>query len=115
MKAVKHSLEYHRAMDTEQVCQRIKMGDSIETPRDVDQVAYFRSRTDAAAAAEELRGAGYRVTITRRGFGTLAVEAHMLSQVDQPTVDSFVEKFYALVERHNGVYDGWGGPVVLGP
>jgi hypothetical protein len=114
MKVVKHSLEHHRAMDAEQVCQRIKMGDKIEIPREVDQVAYFRSRPSATAAANELRDGGYRVAVTRHGLATLALKALILSPVDQATVDVFVGDFYALVERHNGVYNGWGGPVVLG-
>jgi hypothetical protein len=114
VKVVKYSLEHHRAMDAEQVCQRIKMGDMIETPRDVDQVAYFRSRANASAAATELREMGYRVVIARHGLATHGLEAHIFSPVDQVTVDTFVGDFYALVERHNGVYNGWGGPVVLG-
>jgi hypothetical protein len=113
VKVEKHTLEYHRAMDSEQVAQRAKMGDQLDVAREVDQFAYFDRRAKAAAAAAELGSGGFRTSIRRKGLGTFLLEAHMQSPVEQAAVDEFVARMYDLVERHGGIYDGWGGTVVL--
>jgi regulator of RNase E activity RraB len=113
MKHVKHPLEYHLSVDTEQTSQRVKLGDRLEAPREIDHSAYFRKRTDAEAAAAELCDDGFRTSISRHGFGAFALEARTESDVEPDTVDAFVERIYDVVERHGGIYDGWGGPVVL--
>jgi regulator of RNase E activity RraB len=113
MKPVKHPLSYHLALDTEQVVQRVKMGDQLERAREIDHTAFFPKRAQAEAAAAELSEDGFRVSVSRRGLGTFVMEAHTESDVEEETVDEFVKNIYELVERHGGIYDGWGGPVVL--
>jgi len=112
-KRAQRSLEAHHSMDVEQVSQRVKMGDQLSVAREIDHTAYFHSRTDAAAAAAELREAGYRVDLSRRGFGSILLEAHTLSDVEWETVEAFMPTMYKLIDKHHGVYDGWGGDVVL--
>ncbi len=113
MKHQQQSLELLRSMCSEQLTQRIKMGDHLDVPRDVDHTAYFFKRTDAAAAAAELTAAGFRVSLARQGFGKVRLEATVDSDVEWETVDQFVPKMYDLITRHHGIYDGWGGSVVL--
>jgi regulator of RNase E activity RraB len=113
MKTVKHPLAYHLGLDTEQVVQRVKMGDQLDRVRQIDHTALFPKRAQAEAAAAELAEDGFRVDISRRGFGTFVMEAHTESDVEEETIDGFVKRIYELVERHGGVYDGWDGPIVL--
>ncbi|MDO7881481.1 ribonuclease E inhibitor RraB [Antiquaquibacter soli] len=101
------------SMCTEQLAQRVKLGDVLSTPRVVDHTATFRKRADVAAAAAQLRDSGYTVRVSRRGFGTYLLEATTTTDVEWETVDEFVEQVYQVVAAHRGVYDGWGGSVVL--
>lgn len=101
------------SMCTEQLAQRVKLGDVLSTPREVDHTAYFRKRADVSAAAGELSRAGYKVNVSRRGFGTYLLEASETTDVEWETVDEFVEQVYQIVAANRGVYDGWGGSVVL--
>lgn len=100
-------------MNSEQSSQRIKMGDQLERPREVEHFAYFAKRAGALAAAAELDDDGFRTTIGKRGFGTYSLEARTESDVELETSDAFVERMHELIERHGGIYDGWGGPVML--
>lgn len=113
MKHQQQPLELLHSMCSEQLSQRVKMGDHLEVPRDVDHTAYFAKRTDADAAAAELSAKGFSVSVTRRGFGSFALSAHITTDVEWETVDDFVPTMYALIMSHRGVYDGWGGAVVL--
>lgn len=113
MKVRKRDLDELHSMCTEQLAQRVKMGDQLGTPREVDHTAFFRKRADAAAAASDLSRSGFTVHVSRRGFGTYLVEASATTDVEWDTVDEFVDDVFEIVSRHNGVYDGWGGGVVL--
>ena len=53
MKREQQSLELMRALDAEQDTQRLKMGDSLSTPRPIDHFLYFRSKPDADKAAAD--------------------------------------------------------------
>ncbi len=113
MKLRKQSRAEVHSMCTEQLTQRVKMGDVLSSPREVDHTAYFRKRSDAATAAAELSRDGFVVRVARRGLGAFLLEASATTDVEWDTVDSFVDRVYELVTRHNGVYDGWGGGIVL--
>ena len=62
MKVRKQSRAEVHSMCTEQLTQRIKMGDVLSSPREVDHTAYFRKRSDAASpaspASSKTRAAG---------------------------------------------------------
>jgi regulator of RNase E activity RraB len=113
MKVRRQSLDSLLSMNSEQTSQRVKLGDQLEAPREIEHFAYFAKRAAAESAAAELADDGMRTTISRRGFGTFALEAHTESDVELETADAFVERMYTLIDKHGGVYDGWGGPVVL--
>ena len=113
MKHQQQSLELLHSMCSEQLSQRVKMGDHLEVPREVDHTAYFAKRVDAQAAADDLSKQGFKVSVSRRGFGSFALEAHITTDVEWDTVDNFVPKMFDLITSHHGVYDGWGGSVVL--
>lgn len=101
-----------RAMDAEQTAQRIKLGDRLEVAREIDHFLFFRRKADAQAAALELNDDGFTSSIERKRL-TWSVEAHTASDVELDSVDGFVERMFDLAHRHNGVYDGWGAPVIL--
>jgi hypothetical protein len=113
MKHTQQSLELLHSMCSEQLSQRVKMGDHLDVPREVDHVAFFAKRADADAAAGELATKGFRVSVARRGFNSFALEAAIDTDVEWDTVDEFVPQMFDLITRHHGVYDGWGGDVVL--
>jgi regulator of RNase E activity RraB len=98
-------------MSSEQLAQRVKMGDHLDLAREVDHFAYFRHKAEADAAAKELLGDGYRVSISRKKL-TYHLVAHTESSLEPSTVDDFVRTEYELINRHGGIYDGWGGPIV---
>lgn len=101
-----------RAMDAEQTAQRTKLGDRLEVAREVDHFLFFRHKSDARAASVELNDDGFTSSIERKRL-TWSVEAHTASDVELDSVDRFVEHMFDLAHRHNGVYDGWGAPVIL--
>ena len=113
MKISPRSLESLLAMNSEQLSQRVKMGDHLESPRRVEHFAFFRSRTAADEAADELRALGYEVELRRKGF-TFHLEARIDSDIEPETADKFLVEMHSLIDSHGGIYDGWGGPVVLG-
>lgn len=112
MKHQQQSLESMRAMDAEQDTQRLKLGDQLSVAREIDHVAYFVKKRGAQSAAEELAEDGFRVSISRKGF-TWMLEARTEGDVELPSVDEFVARMFELVQRHGGIYDGWGAPVIL--
>jgi hypothetical protein len=113
MKTKQITREELHSMCTEQIAQRVKMGDVLSSPREVDHTAYFRKRSDASAAAAELSRAGFAVNVHRRGFGAYLLEATATTDVEWETVDEFVDRVYQIVCANRGLYDGWGGSVVL--
>ena len=112
MKHEQQPLESMRAMDAEQETQRLKLGDQLAVAREIDHFGYFRKKAGALSAAEELAEDGFRVSISRKGL-TWLLEARTESDVELPTVDDYVARMFELMQRHGGVYDGWGAPVVL--
>lgn len=113
MKRQQRTLELLHSMCSEQLSQRVKLGDQLDVPRDIDHTAYFFTRADAAAAAAELTAAGYVVTFSRKGFGGWLLEAHITTDIEWETVEAFMPELFELIVRSRGIYDGWGGPVVL--
>ena len=111
MKLVAQSLESLLAMNSEQLAQRVKMGDHLETAREIEHFAYFRSRAGAEAAASELRDDGFRVELHRKRL-TWHLVARTESSLEPHTADEFLQVLYALIERHGGMYDGWGDPLI---
>lgn len=109
----RHSLEELRAMDSEQLTQRVKMGDHLEVAREVAHFAHFPRRAPADAAATELQAAGFRVSVERKGLLGAALVARTTSTIEPQIADGFVCHMYSLVESHGGNYNGWDGPVVL--
>src|SRR5688572_20692440 len=105
MKRTQQSLESLRAMSSEQLAQRVKMGDHLDLPRDVDHFAYFKHKKQADSAAAELLDDGYRVSMSRKKL-TWHLVAHTESTLEPSTVDSFVRSEFELINRHGGVYDG---------
>ena len=113
MRREQQSLELMRALDAEQDTQRLKMGDSLSTPRPVDHFLYFRSKAEADAAATELLDQGFRTKVSRKGFHDWLLEAQNESDVELETVDALSDWMFAFAGRHGGIYDGWGAPVIL--
>lgn len=106
-----HDLAQQLTMARQQIDQRAGMGDRLDVPRPIDHSAEFKRRDRAEAAAEELRTLGYDVTLGKRGLRKVLVEATKHSSVDLETAESFTREVFAVIDRHGGDYDGWGGPV----
>ncbi len=87
-------------------------GDQVRSPRPIDHLAGFRSRSAATAAGEELTAAGYRVDGLYRRLLTVWLEFSAMTPVDHATAAAFTREIVAVVGRHGGRYDGWGGFLV---
>lgn len=101
------------AMNSEQLAQRVKMGDHLERARPIEHFAYFGGGTQARAAATELRDDGFDVDVRRTWF-TWHLTARTESSLEPDTAEGFVLRMFDLIRRHGGDYDGWGGPLSLG-
>ncbi len=87
-------------------------GDQVASPRPIDHLAGFRTRSAATAAGAELTAAGYRVDGLRRRFLTVELEFSAMTAVDHGTAAAFTREVVEIVGRHGGRYDGWGGFLV---
>ena len=112
MKPVRRSLDELLTINSEQAVQRLKMGDHVTVAREIEHFAYFPRMAGAKAAAEELSACDFRTTLSRQGFGTVLLVARVDSDVERDSTDAFVRELFALVERHGGFYDGYGGRIV---
>jgi hypothetical protein len=92
--------------------QRIQLGDALEQSRQIDHVAYFRSRNAAARAASTLESHGFSVSQARSGFRT-AVSASRDDALTDASVAAFLNLIVPIVEENGGKYDGFGGGVVV--
>lgn len=108
----RQTLEQLLSMNSEQAVQRLKMGDNVEVARVVEHFAFFPHRRGADAAAQELRGCGFRTEVSRKGLSSVCLVARIESDVERDSTDAFVRELYELIERHGGFYDGYGGPIV---
>ena len=93
-----------------QIATRRTMGDTLDTPREIDHNAYFRRKSAAQFAANDLIRLGYRATV---GGIILrwTLEAHRIEPLDSDNPARFVTEVYGIVAAHGGSYDGWGGTV----
>ena len=114
MRREQQSLELMRALDGEQYTQRLKMGDRPAVARPVDHYLYYRSKAEAEAASLELIDQGFTVNVVRKHFHDWLLESRNESDIELETVDALSDWMFAFAQRTEGVYDGWGAPVILG-
>ena len=105
-------IRQHLSTNVEQYCQRMKMRDDVDAPREVEHVALFRRMRDAAEAARDLESHGYHAEVTRRKLTRATLTATKTAAVDVDTADAMTEEVYTIVSDHDGDYDGWGAPVL---
>jgi hypothetical protein len=106
------SLEEQLQLTAQTVEANLGHGDVVTAPRPIDHLAGFRSRRSAAAAGAELTAAGYRVDGLYRRLLTVWLEFSAMTAVDHETAAAFTREVVAVVGRHGGCYDGWGGFLV---
>ncbi|MFI5906467.1 DUF695 domain-containing protein [Dactylosporangium sp. NPDC051541] len=96
-------------MDDNQVVQELEAhGDRLSSPRAVEFLAYFPDPDRAEATAAELREDGFAVTVERGDEGDFVLQAIRRDPVEPPTLHEVTWKVRGIVERHDGIYDGWG-------
>jgi hypothetical protein len=96
-------------MDDNQVVQELEAhGDRLSAPRAVEFLAYFADPEHAEAAAEDLRTDGFGVTVERGDEGDFVLQAIRRDAVEPPALHEVTWKVRGIVERHDGMYDGWG-------
>jgi hypothetical protein len=83
-------------------------GDRLAAPREVEHIAYFADLDRAGDAANVLREAGFAVTVERDDEGEYELEAVRRDPVEPPAVHEVTWLVRETVERHDGLYDGWG-------
>ncbi|GGM56584.1 DUF695 domain-containing protein [Dactylosporangium sucinum] len=102
-------------MDDNQVVQELEAhGDRLSTPRAVEFLAYFPDPERAEMAAQDLRSDGFAVTVERGDEGDFVLQAIRSDAVEPPALHEVTWKVRGVVERHDGLYDGWGCMVQTG-
>ena len=110
--AVPQDVEEQVALSAQVVEENLRIGDRVHEPRPIDHLAGFRSRRAAESAGEELVAAGYRIDGLRRRFLTVWLEFSAITAVDHGSAAAFTREVVGIVNRHGGMYDGWGGFVL---
>ncbi|MEV4138662.1 DUF695 domain-containing protein [Dactylosporangium sp. NPDC049742] len=96
-------------MEDNQVVQELEgHGDRLSQPRPVEFLAYFPDTDRAEAAAQELRDLGFAVTVERGDEADFVLQAIRRDAVEPPALHEVTWEVRAVVERHDGAYDGWG-------
>jgi len=106
------SLADQLRLTAETVETNLGHGDRVTAPRPIDHTASFRSRSAATAGGGDLTAAGYRVDGLYRRLLTVRLEFSAMTAVDHATAAAFTCEIVAIVARHGGRYDGWGGFLV---
>jgi hypothetical protein len=114
MKFRAKTLDTLLSINSEQVIQRIKMGDLLERARPVDHFALFPKHQLSDAWILRIRDDGFEVRTERIGFGGVKVIATTESSLEPERVDDFVTRMFRQVTDAGGYYQGWDGPLVLG-
>lgn len=104
-------LEQQLSLNNEILQQRLELGDSIDTPREVEHFSYFRSHAGAEKAASRLKDSGFEVHLDRRLLKT-ALLATKEAPVDLQTSNQLTKDVWIAVTESGGTYDGWGAEVV---
>jgi hypothetical protein len=95
-------------LDMQVVASLEEHGDHLETQREVEHLAYFPEEPMAQTAARELADADFAATVERDDEGGYAVQAIRVDAVVPPAIHGVTWLVRQVVERHGGVYDGWG-------
>ena len=82
------------------------VGADLTRPRPIVHFLAFPSEADARAAAAEIEGGGYVVTVAAEN-GTWSVRAEGTRVVDESTVTVYRPWFERIAAAHAGEYDGW--------
>jgi regulator of RNase E activity RraB len=99
-------LDQQLSLTADLVAQRISMGDNADVPRQVDHLAFFK-KAKADAAVHDLETAGFTITDVQRKLLKVGIEFHRTDACDQETAAGFTREVIAIVNRHDGSYDGW--------
>lgn len=91
--------------------QRLRLGDQLDQPREVDHLLYFRRRRNAKAAAQALASAGFHVSV-QPGLRRSALAASRVDALTDADVARLTHELVAVAQAHGGYYDGFGGIVV---
>lgn len=102
-----HQLELTAAL----VAHRLSLGDKADVPRQIDHLAFFK-KAKADAATRELEAAGFTVADVQRKLFKVGVEFHRSDACDQESAATFTREVMAIVNRHDGTYDGWGSVLI---
>jgi len=108
-------LEAQRAMNSEQLAQRVKMGDHLDIARVIEHFALFTGRKEADAARAQLNAEGFTTSLKRNGWSKFELRATQSATIEAHEVDDMVCRVFKVIERNHGSYDGWGGPLAYPP
>ena len=108
------NIDQHLSNWGEQKQQRLRLGDVLDEPRDLDHFFVFRRRSAVAAATKSLEAAGFRVTVMP-GLLRTTVQATRANSLGEDEVTRALREVVGIANAHGGKYDGFGGEIVLGP
>jgi hypothetical protein len=99
-------LDHQLAETAALVAYRLEAGDQADVPRQVDHLAYFK-KANADAAAQDLTAAGFTVAAMHRKLLKVGIEFHRIDPCDRLSASNFTREIIAIVNNHDGSYDGW--------
>ena len=90
------------------VDQRVELGDRAELPRKVDHTAFFKSKSQAEAAARDLEATRFKIDGVKRRLLRVRVEFSRSDAVDHESASAFTREVVTVINKYWGDYDGWG-------
>lgn len=92
-----------------------KHGDQHGVPRTIDHYAHFPTESEAAQAAEQLKGKGFEVQAPappKQGESEdWGLQFTRVDSLEEGRADEFTVEILEVVTGCNGTYDGWGTTV----
>ena len=101
------------SQDSLVIAQLKKAGSNLSKPHEIEFFFYFHTKEAAEHVSEKLNALGFSAKAEPAAKGSDWLVLAKKSLV--PTESALVElrsKFDAIAAEDNGVYDGWGTPVV---
>ena len=97
----------HLDRDLRQLARYRDGGADLAAPREVQHVAYFRSRRAAARVARDLAARDHHTAVRKVAWRWWELRAATITALDTDTVEAFTRAVYALVVWGGGYYEGW--------
>lgn len=98
--------------DEKTLAQLRAAGSDLSKPHEIDHWLYFKSKSDAEAAARDLLAKGFIVQSVAKSKKEWRVLAHHRMVPDSQAIGATTRLLESVAAAHSGEYDGWETQVV---